>query len=271
MSGRPPFRDDIVYDDEGPQRRRFPIRSADHDSDDDAERPQHGALPARATRELESRRAAGEILEAIIPKHARNLATTFWGMAWNRYLAECADYASRLPRGRTALRAGRVLRLTLETGCIRAVVAGQRLFDVTITIRPPDDDAAAALAQRLRGRIGTIVELLSGDLSAEVMTIVAAPETGLFPSPSDICFACSCPDDASLCEHAAAALYASGCRFDDHPAELFRLRGIDPASLQTSNLGDVVSALTGEITPPAVDGADLSALFGINLGDHQDS
>ncbi len=271
MTGRPPFRDDIVYDDEGPQRRKFPRRAADQDPDEDSERPQTGTLPARANRELESRRAAGELLEPILPNHPRNLATTFWGMAWNRYLMECADYASRLPRGRTALRAGRVLRLTLETGHIRAVVAGQRLFDVTITIRPPDDDAAAALAQRLRGRIGSIVELLTGDLSAEVMTIVAAPETGLFPSPSDIRFACSCPDDASLCEHAAAALYATGCRFDDHPAELFLLRAIDPASLQSSNLGDVVSALTGDISPPAIDGPDLSSLFGINLGDHQHS
>lgn len=271
MSGRPPFRDDIVYDEEGPQRRKFPRRSADQDPDEDSERPQTGALPARATRELESRRAAGEVLEPILPNHPRNLATTFWGMAWNRYLMECADYASRLPRGRTALRAGRVLRLTLETGSIRAVVAGQRLFDVSINIRPLNDAAATALAERLRGRIGSIVELLSGDLSAEVMTTVAAPETGLFPSPSEIRFACSCPDDASLCEHAAAALYATGCRFDDHPAELFLLRGIDPASLQTSNLGDVVFALTGDVSPPSIDGADLSALFGIALGDHQDS
>ena len=271
MSGRPPFRDDIVYDDEVPQSRGFRRRAAEHDPDEDLERPRAGTLPARAARELEFRRAAGETLEPIIPNHSRNLATTFWGMAWNRYLTECADYASRLPRGRTALRAGRVLRLILETGSIRAVVAGQRLFDVTITIRPPDDDAAAALAQRLRGRIGSIVELLSGDLSAEVMSVVAAPESGLFPSPSEIRFACSCPDDASLCEHAAAGLYATGCRFDDHPAELFILRGIDPASLQTSNLGDVVSALTGDISPPAIDDTNLSALFGINLGDHQDS
>ena len=271
MSNRPPFRDDIVYDDEGSPRRGFRRRPADHDQDDDSERPLNGALPARATRELESRRAAGEILEPILPGHPRNLATTFWGMAWNRYLMECADYASRLPRGRTTLRAGRVLRLTLETGSIRAVVAGQHLFEVTINIKPLDDAAATALAERLRGRIGSIVELLSGNLSVEVMTIVAAPDTGLFPSPSEIRFACSCPDDASLCEHAAAALYATGCRFDDHPAELFRLRRIDPASLQTSNLGDVVSALTGDVSPAAIDGDDLSALFGINLGDHQTS
>jgi hypothetical protein len=114
MSGRPPFRDDIVYDEEGPQRRKFPRRSADQDPDEDSERPQTGALPARATRELESRRAAGEVLEPILPNHPRNLATTFWGMAWNRYLMECADYASRLPRGRTAHRRDRQVSLPAE-------------------------------------------------------------------------------------------------------------------------------------------------------------
>ena len=39
------------------------------------------------------------------------------------------------------------------------------------------------------------------------MTRLCEEKTGLFPSPKDILFTCSCPDWASMCKHVAAVLY----------------------------------------------------------------
>lgn len=264
----PPFREDIVYDDDtGPSR--FRRRPADDGGDDETEPSPRLAIPARTAREIEDRRAAGERLDPIAPGHARNLANSFWGQAWNRYLMECADYASRLPRGRTLLRASRVLGFQLTTGSLRASVAGFRLHDVAITVKPLDEEAAAALALRLKSHIGSVVDLLAGKLNDEVMRMVADPHHGLFPAPSDIRFHCSCPDDASLCEHAAATLYAAGCHFDEQPADLFRLRGLQPEALVASDhLPDVIASLTEASAPggPTLDPASLGDLFGIQLG-----
>jgi hypothetical protein len=262
----PAFREDIVYDDDG-GGSRFRRRPADDGGDDEAEASPRLALPARTAREIEDRKAAGERLDPIAPGQARNLATSFWGQAWNRYLMECADYASRLPRGRSLLRNGRVLGFQLTTGSLRASVAGLRLYDVAITVQPLDDDAAAALAARLRGHIGSVVDLLAGKLNDDVMRMVADPLHGLFPAPSDIRFHCSCPDDASLCEHAAATLYAAGCHFDEQPADLFRLRGLQPDALVSSGLSDVIAGLTTATNPTGdtLDPASLGDLFGIQL------
>ena len=262
----PAFREDIVYDDDG-GGSRFRRRPADDGGDDEAEASPRLALPARTAREIEDRKAAGERLDPIALGHARNLATSFWGQAWNRYLMECADYASRLPRGRSLLRNGRVLGFQLTTGSLRASVAGLRLYDVAITVQPLDDDAAAALAARLRGHIGSVVDLLAGKLNDDVMRMVADPLHGLFPAPSDIRFHCSCPDDASLCEHAAATLYAAGCHFDEQPADLFRLRGLQPDALVSSGLSDVIAGLTTATNPTGdtLDPASLGDLFGIQL------
>lgn len=262
----PAFREDIVYDDDG-AGSRFRRRPADDCGDEETESSPRLALPARTAREIEDRKAAGEQLDPIAPGHSRNLATSFWGQAWNRYLMECADYASRLPRGRSLLRAGRVLGFQLTTGSLNASVAGLRLYDVAITVKPLDDDAAAGLAVRLRGHIGSVVDLLAGKLNDEVMRMVADPHHGLFPAPSDIRFHCSCPDDASLCEHAAATLYAAGCHFDEQPADLFRLRGLQPETLVSANLSDVIAGLTTATDPSdaTLDLASLGDVFGIQL------
>ena len=54
---------------------------------------------------------------------------------------------------------------------------------------------------------------------------------GLFPGPSEIRFACSCPDYAFMCKHVAAVLYGVGARLDRQPELLFRLRAVDENDL----------------------------------------
>jgi uncharacterized Zn finger protein len=73
--------------------------------------------------------------------------------------------------------------------------------------------------------------LLRGELSADVMAVLASPKDGLFPEPREMTFDCSCPDWAGMCKHVAAVLYGIGIRLDEKPALFFTLRDVDEAAL----------------------------------------
>ena len=100
------------------------------------------------------------------------------------------------------------------------------------------------------------------------MEIVTRKDGGLFPAPKQISFECSCPDWAGMCKHVAATLYGVGVRLDDKPELLFDLRGVDHADL-VGGAAAVVPRLTkrakGGKVHKVIEGADLSALFGIEL------
>ncbi len=261
-------RDDIVYDDDYPARRRYA-------GDEDGGHWWSGRADdeRKVQRELERRRAAGESLRAEVPDHGRNLSTTFWGQAWNRNLMAYSDYESRMPRGRSYFRAGKVLDLEVTQGLVTATVAGTRIYSVRITITPLAREAWKRLKARCQGKIGGLMELLSGTLSDEVMREVTDLTHGLFPAPRDIRLSCTCPDFAGLCKHLAATLYAVGSRLDASPALLFQLRGVDPQQLIAGNAKEAVAALTSDAAPvepsraAAVAGLDLTEMFGIGPED----
>jgi len=196
---------------------------------------------------------------------ARKIATTFWGRAWCDNLESYSDYANRLPRGRTYVRNGSVIDLKIDGQTIEAVVVGSRIYNVRITIDPLPTHRWNGIRDRCVGQIDSVVELLGGRLSDSVMDIVSRPQQGLFPSPREIHFRCSCPDWASMCKHVAATLYGVGLRLDDSPELLFGLRSVDPEELVTSAIeGGALSnaAPTGRV----LDG-DLSEIFGIDFDD----
>ena len=203
-------------------------------------------------------------MEAVVPLHRMKLSTTFWGQAWNRNLESYMDYENRLPRGRTYLRQGQVYNLALEKGRIVSQVLGQRLYDVSISIQPLKSMRWRELKSRCAGQIGSLIDLLAGRLGEGVMALITDKADGLFPGPREIRFDCNCPDWADMCKHVAATLYAVSCELDHKPELLFLLRGVDHAEL----VAEAGSALTEPTAPPSaeLDGADLSALFGIDLG-----
>ena len=190
------------------------------------------------------------------------LAKTFWGKAWCEGLEKYADYENRLPRGRSYVRNGSVCHLELSKGLVKAKVAGSHLYDVEIQIEPLDKARWQAICAKCAGRVGSLVELLQGKLSKEVMQIICAPETGMFPSPNEIKFSCSCPDWAYMCKHVAAVLYGIGRRFDDEPDQIFLLRGVDSADLLDQSL-EATTEATADASELDVD--DMGALFGIDL------
>jgi uncharacterized Zn finger protein len=195
----------------------------------------------------------------------RKIATTFWGKAWCDNLESYADFAYRLERGRSYVRAGAVIDLEITTGHIEAKVVGTSLYNVRIEISKLPVARWTAIAQRCTGHIGSMVALLQGRLDDEVMRAVTERTTGLFPDPHQMQKRCSCPDWADTCKHVAAVLYGIGSRLDSMPALLFALRGVDPQDLVNESAGSVMTPTLPAARIEAAD-ADLEALFGIDLG-----
>jgi uncharacterized Zn finger protein len=207
--------------------------------------------------------------DPIAPISSRAVARSFWGRAWCDNLEAYSDFANRLPRGRSYVRSGAVVDLRIAAGRVEARVRGSSLYTVGIAIRP----LARARRERIlgvcAGSIDSIVELLRGKLSVEVIAAITAKDEGLFPTPAEIEMDCSCPDWAEMCKHVAAALYGVGARLDARPELLFLLRGLDPAELVTS--ASPVEALirsAARARPEKILRAkDLSALFGVEIED----
>ena len=214
-------------------------------------------------RELKKRAARGEVLEPLkIQEGKRKIAHTFWGKSWCEHIESYRDYENRLPRGRSYLRQGSVFNLIVEPGKIRAQVAGSSLYDVEITIKPVTQEEWLEIVQACAGQVGSLLDLLSGQLGSGLMEVISNKERGLFPSPGEIRFNCSCPDYASLCKHSGAVLYGVAVKFDADPALFFQLRGVDPADLLSSGADQALVPAA----QASLEGEDLSALFGIDLG-----
>jgi uncharacterized Zn finger protein len=196
----------------------------------------------------------------------RTIANTFWGKAWCDNLESYSDFASRMPRGRTYVRNGSVVDLQVTAGRVSAIVSGSEVYEIAVEIEPLERKLWRALRRECAGQIGSMVALLQGKFSQDVMQILARPKTGLFPSPNQIRLSCSCPDWASMCKHVAATLYGVGARLDSEPEIFFALRQVDHTELiseaaSARTLGGQKSARRSK----AVATEDLSALFGIEL------
>ena len=218
----------------------------------------------RLQREIAKRQKRGEKFEALpAPPGQKKLCTTFWGQAWCRNLESYQDYESRLPRGRSYLRQGKVYNLEIEPGKLSAVVAGSELYDTSITIQPLPKKQWRQIVESSAGQVGSMLDLLAGKLGDGLMKVLTDPDGGLFPKPKEIRFDCSCPDHADMCKHVSAVLYGVGVLLDTKPELLFTLRNVDQAELLSNASSAAItdlSANTGDLA-----GADLSAIFGIDL------
>lgn len=188
------------------------------------------------------------------------MAGTFWGKSWCGNLEAYADFENRLGRGRSYARSGCVCHLDIEHGTVKALVSGSTLYTLTVRVKPLMEERWHEVCARCAGQVGSLLELLQGKISRQVMEIVCDPATGIFPSPAEITFDCSCPDCASMCKHVAATLYGIGRRLDAEPDLLFVLRGVNAEDLIPASLD-----FTRNAQPDSLDDDDLGALFGIDL------
>ena len=217
----------------------------------------------KARKQAEKLRKKGDSLSPVVIA-GRTIAATFWGKAWCQNLEQYGDYENRIPRGRAYVRNGSVLDLKIGTARVDALVSGSHLYSVAIEIRPLKAQVWKGAKKACTGRIGSLLELLQGKLSREVMEIVTSPRTGLFPEPAEISFRCSCPDWASMCKHVAAVLYGVGARLDREPELLFRLRDVDHRELIAApDAADLTASPETQEKIIAED--ELAGIFGIEI------
>lgn len=195
----------------------------------------------------------------------KTIANSFWGRSWCDNLESYMDYANRLPRGRTYVRNGSVVHLSIQSGEIEARVSGSELYSVQIKITPVAAAKWKSLCAQCAGGIGSVIELLQGKFSDQVMAIVTDKDHGLFPSPKEIRMSCSCPDSASLCKHLAAALYGVGARLDNQPELLFTLRSVDHEELISHAASGAVLAGTKAASGEELAEDQLASVFGIEI------
>ncbi len=167
----------------------------------------------------------------LIPK-GRRIAERWWGKSWVTNLESYADYSNRLPRGKSYLRNGAVRSMDIDKGSIKASVQGSKAkpYKVSVSIQPLLDGEKMKLTERCGNRIQSLDSLIDGDIPQDIADIFVS-RNGLFPSPREISFKCTCPDYAYMCKHVAATLYGVGVLFDREPLLFFRLRGIDVDTL----------------------------------------
>ncbi|MFT5468375.1 MAG: putative Zn finger protein [Verrucomicrobiales bacterium] len=199
----------------------------------------------------------------------RTIAKSFWGKGWCDHLDSFGDISNRLPRGRTYARNGSVCHLEIKKGAVEAYVAGSELYEVSVEIAPLKQATWNQLKKDCTGKIGSLIELLQGRLSDEVMTAVTNREKGLFPKRREIQYECDCPDWAGMCKHIAAVMCGIGARLDTQPELLFVLRGVDHDELITADAaagaiaGGGSRSRRGRRRTLAAD--DLENVFGVEL------
>jgi uncharacterized Zn finger protein len=219
----------------------------------------------QAARLVAKLKLAGETLSPITAARG-SIAKTYWGRAWCQNLERYSDYSSRLPRGRTYLRNGSVIDLKIEAGEVAAQVMGSSLYQIKVKISAVPAAHWQSLSRDCAQSIDSWVELLQGQLSTAVMERIARPGAGLFPSPKEITFSCSCPDAAAMCKHVAATLYGIGARLDAEPELLFRLRKVDAKELVArAGEGGVPIQQQQPAASRVLDSSKLAAVFGLDL------
>ncbi len=221
---------------------------------------------ARAMKKMEKLRKKGFDIKPV-QIEGRKITRTFWGQAWCDHLESFSDYDNRLPRGRTYVRNGSVCHLDIEKGRISAMVSGSQIYEVEIAIKTLSLKKWKAVQNRCAGQIGSLLELLQGRFSKNVMSVVTDREKGLFPLPGEIGLRCSCPDWAVMCKHVAAVLYGVGARLDEAPELLFLLRGVDHEELIGAQAG--VAAVVAGVKRGRRRIADeaLADVFGIEMAE----
>ncbi|MEE9369065.1 MAG: helix-turn-helix domain-containing protein [Pontiella sp.] len=220
----------------------------------------------RAAKKIQQLQKDGDELQPIEPFKTRGIATSFWGRAWCRHLEQFSDYSNRLPRGRSYVRNGSVCHLAIEPETAKAMVSGSEMYELSIHIDPLCPTTWSNIKNECKGKIGSLIELLQGRISDEIMTVVTDREKGLFPHPNEIRFNCNCPDWADMCKHVAASMYGIGVRLDTEPELLFKLRGVNHEELIAVDTA-IVDLTAGKRSRRrrTLQSESVASVFGIDL------
>jgi len=226
------------------------------------------AKMAQNTIEKLKKKGKAELTPVIIT--GRQLALTWWGKAWNNNLKRYSDYSSRIGRGSSYVRNGAVLDLKIEQGTIKAVVQGsvRNPYEVEVDIRPLLPEVWETIRMAGEGKIESLQELIDGKFPPGLSELFTAQGIGLFPTPKEITFKCSCPDRAVMCKHVAAVLYGIGARLDEDPTLFFTLRAVDVHNLISKAIQSKTQNMlskSGAKSRRILEDADIGAMFGVEV------
>ena len=224
---------------------------------------------ARAEKKIRQlRKKQPDIQPVILAGQA--LATTWWGKAWNKNLERYADYSNRIGRGRSYVRHMAVVDLKIAPGRVDALVQGTRSapYKVRISIAGIQKKNWQAIKKKCRQELSSLPDLLAGKFPRKLEDVFMVRDRGLFPTPSEISFDCSCPDWADMCKHVAATLYGVGARLDENPALFFTLRKVDMEDLVDAAVRERTDAIIAQkpgASSRLIDDDKLSDLFGLDI------
>jgi len=224
---------------------------------------------ARAEKKIRQLKKKNPNLAPVILE-GRSLAKTWWGKSWNENLERYADYSNRIGRGRSYVRHMAVLDLGIRPGSVKALVQGSanKPYSVEIGIQALKKSNWKEIATACADRLDSLQDLLDGKFPRDLSHLFMQKGHGLFPSPKEIQFSCSCPDWAYMCKHVAAVLYGIGARLDEDPSLFFVLRKANLDDLIAKTVDDAAVKYIRQAeksTPPMVAEEDLGAVFGIDM------
>ncbi|HEY5563794.1 MAG TPA: hypothetical protein VIK72_18920 [Clostridiaceae bacterium] len=221
----------------------------------------------KAKRQIEKLRKKNPDLAPVVIE-GKNIASTWWGKAWNKNLEIYADYSNRISRGRSYVRNGAVLDLKIETGVVKALVqgSGKTPYKIEISIMPLSKEKFEGILKLCNHKIDSLAELLEGKFPKELEEIFTLSGKGLFPTKKEIKFSCSCYDWAEMCKHVTAVLYSIGARFDEDPTLFFKLRDIDFGVLLKKTIEEKMKSLlenSDKKSDRVLEDKDIFDLFGV--------
>ena len=201
----------------------------------------------RADRKIQQMRKKDKNLAPVMTE-GRTMAKSWWGKAWNRNLEGYADYANRIGRGKNYVSNHAVLDLRISRGNIKAQVLGSaaRPYQVEIEIDELQEKQWNRVVTLCNNRLESLEQLIEGKFPRELAELFTDQSYGLFPSPKEIHFDCSCPDYAYMCKHVAAALYGVGVRLDQDPLLFFELRGVGVEELLKKTVEERLEHMMGQ-------------------------
>jgi uncharacterized Zn finger protein len=196
------------------------------------------------------------------------LAKTWWAQAWNKNLESYADYGNRIGRGRSYVRNGSILDLTILPGEVHSLVQGSKTkpYEVAIYISPLSDAKWSSIVRQCSRKIESLEDLVAGKFPQGLVDLFTNKGDGLFPAPKEIRFSCSCPDWASMCKHVAAVLYGVGVRLDSDPTLFFLLRDVNFTDLLRKSMDEKMKSMlknAGNVTSRVISDADAFEIFGV--------
>jgi uncharacterized Zn finger protein len=220
-----------------------------------------------AEKKLEELKKKNSDISPILIK-GRAIASKWWGKAWNKNLESYADFRNRIGRGRSYVRNGAVLDLKIKEGKVEALVQGSssKPYSVIISIDKLGNTKWDKIIELCNHKIDTMEALLAGKFPKEFEEVFSASKEGMFPSPKEIHFNCSCPDSARMCKHIAAVLYGVGARLDEEPVLFFKLRDIDFQELLKKSMEEKMQSMLKNADKKSkriIEDEDVFDLFGV--------